>query len=235
MLSIIIPTLNEEKYLLFLLESLRKQNFKNYEVIIADANSTDKTLEVARKYNCKIIGGGYVARGRNEGAKVAKGNLFLFLDADIILSSPYFLEKLLREFEKRKLDVASFPIYPLGKINKIAYGIYNFWVKISQHFLPHATEAVLVRREMHEKIGGFDEMVKIAEDHDYARRAGKTGKFGFIEAPPLLTSPRRFERDGMLKTYLIYILSGIYILIFGPVKSNIFKYKFDIYSEKTKE
>ena len=78
--SLIIPCLNEEKYLPLLLDSIKKQNFKDYEIIIADAGSKDKTLEIAKKYDCRIIPGGLPAKGRNEGAKIAKGELLFFCD-----------------------------------------------------------------------------------------------------------------------------------------------------------
>lgn len=55
MLSIIIPTLNEEKYLPRLLDSIYKQDFKNYEIIVSDAGSSDKTFEVAKRYGTKFI------------------------------------------------------------------------------------------------------------------------------------------------------------------------------------
>ncbi len=149
MLSIIIPTLNEEKYLPLLLESIKGQNFKGeYEVIVADADSKDKTIEIAKNYGCKIIPGGLPARGRNEGAKIAKGNIFLFMDADNIFLPENFLCTLLEEFKKRSLGVASFPIYPKGNgFDKTAYGIYNWWAGITQNFLPHATNSVLVKKE----------------------------------------------------------------------------------------
>lgn len=226
MLSIITPTLNEEDYLPLLLESIKKQNFTDCEIIIADGGSKDRTIEIAKNYGCKITLGGSPAKGRNEGAKIARGDLFLFVDADSTLPS-HFLSKLIKEFEKRKLDLASFPIYPQGNIiDKICYGIYNYWSWISQKFLPHATQTVLVKREIHQKISGFDEEIKIGEDHAYARAGAKFGKFGFLSMPPLLTSARRFEREGRLKTYLTFLLAGFYMMIFGNVKSDIFKYRF---------
>ena len=226
MLSIIIPTLNEEKCLSILLSEIKKQNFNDYEIIVADAGSVDKTVEIAKFFGCKITKGGLPAKGRNEGAKIARGELLLFMDADNIYLPEKFLENLISEFKKRNLGVASFPIYPNGNgFDKLAYGIYNLLVKLTQKFLPHATNALLVKREINEKIGGFDEEIKIGEDHDYARRAAKYGKFGFIETEPVLTSTRRFERDGRFKTYLKYILAGIWMLFFGPIKSDIFKYR----------
>ncbi len=78
MLSIIIPTLNEENYLPLLLESIKKQNFNDYEIIVADAGSTDKTLEIAKNYGCITMAGGLPAKGKNEGAGMAKGDLLFF-------------------------------------------------------------------------------------------------------------------------------------------------------------
>jgi len=226
MLSIIIPTLNEENYLPLLLESIKKQDFNDYEIIVADADSKDKTVEIARKYGCQIAIGGSPAKGRNKGAEIAKGGTFLFLDADNIYLSLSFFSSLLEEFEKRNLEVASFPIYPAGnKFDKFAFGIYNRLVKLTQNFLPHSTNSNLVKREIFEKIGGFDEEIEMAEDHDFARRASKVGKFGFIKTEPVLTSVRRFEREGRFKTYLKYLLAGAHMIFLGPIKSDIFKYR----------
>lgn len=225
MVSIIIPTLNEENYLPFLLESIKKQDFTDYEIIVADGGSVDKTREIAKNYGAKIVSGGSPAKGRNEGAKIARGNLLFFIDADSILP-PNFFSLLIKEFEKKKLDLATFPVYPQGNIiDKIFYGIYNFWADLTQGFLHHTTQTILVKREIHQKIGGFDEKVTIGEDFVYARSGAKFGKFGFLKnLPPILTSSRRFEREGRLKTYLIYLLVGLYMLFFGKFKSDIFKY-----------
>jgi glycosyltransferase involved in cell wall biosynthesis len=226
MLSIIIPTLNEEKYLPLLLKSIKRQRFSGYEIIVSDAGSSDNTLSIARAFGCRITKGGNPARGRNEGAKIARGDKFLFFDADNIYLPNFFLEKLLVEFEKRKLDIASFPIYPQGNgFDKFAYKIYNWWVEKVQNFFPYATNSILVRREIHEKINGFDEEITIGEDHDYAKRGAKVGKFGYIKTEPVLTSTRRFERDGRLKTYSTYLLAGAYMALFGPIKKDIFKYR----------
>ena len=99
MLSIIIPALNEEKYLPILLSQIKKQNFSGgkYEIIVADAGSKDKTVEIAKSYGCKVVPGGLPPKARNEGAKKARGELFLFLDADVVLPENS-LEKFLKEF-----------------------------------------------------------------------------------------------------------------------------------------
>jgi len=235
-LSIIIPTLNEEKYLPILLSQITKQNFTDYEIIIADAGSTDKTVEIAKSFGCKVVKGGLPAKGRNEGAKVAKGEIFLFMDADNIYLPDRFLEKLISEFKRRNLGVASFPIYPKGNfIDKICYFLYNKFVEIFQRWTAFATNCVLIKREVFENIGGFDEEVFIGEDHDLAKRAAKISKFGFIKTEPILTSARRFEVDGRFKTYGKYLLAGIYMLFFGSVKKKLFEYRFnDLKNSKNK-
>jgi len=228
MLSIIIPTLNEEKNLPILLQEIKKQTFNgDLEIVIADAGSQDKTIEIAQKFGCKITKGGLPAQGRNEGAKVARGDVFLFTDADNLFFPQDFLEQLLKEFQKRNLDVASFPIYAKGnKLDKLIHWAYNFWTNLTQNFLPHATNSVLVKREIHQKIGGFNEEIRLAEEHSYVRKAARFGKFGFVKTKPVLTSARRYERDGRFKTYLKYLLAGIYLFFIGDVKTDIFQYRF---------
>jgi len=233
MLSIIIPTLNEEKYLPSLLESIKRQNFKDLEVIIADADSKDKTVRIAKKYNCKIVRGGLPAKGRNEGAKLSHGDLFLFLDADTVLPEKFF-EKVLKELKERNLGIASFFLSPQlkRKSQNLLFNIfYNLPILIFEKILPHASQAILVKREIFERIGGFDEKIKFAEDHNFVRRARKNGKFGIIKSMKIFSSSRRFEKDGWIKTYLKYIFAELYMIFFGGIKKEIFKYKFGDYNK----
>src|SRR3989344_2081552 len=185
MISIIIPTLNEESYLPLLLDSITSKNsgLTDYEIIVADGNSQDRTREIARNFKCRVVSGGLPARGRNTGAKIAKGDLFLFLDADVILPPDFFPDVLL-EFQKRKLAAASFPLSPKGNIiDSFLFSLYNFLARISQKFYPYASQVIFIERKIHEAIGGFDEEIKIGEDHYYVRKAKKSGKFGILPKP----------------------------------------------------
>jgi glycosyltransferase involved in cell wall biosynthesis len=228
MVSIIIPTLNEENYLPFLLDSIKNQNFKDWEIIVADAGSKDTTIEIAKNYGCKVIKGGLPAKGRNEGAKIAKGDLFLFLDADTILPANFF-EKILKESKERNLDVASFCLEPQTKnwFEKFLFeAFYNLPILISEKFLAHGAQAILVKREIFEKVSGFDEKIKFSEDHSFVRKAKKNSNFGILKSVRVFSSLRRFKKEGWIKTYLKYLLAEIYMICFGDIKKDIFRYKF---------
>ncbi|MHC2994136.1 MAG: glycosyltransferase [Candidatus Atribacteria bacterium] len=235
MISIIIPALNEENYLPRLLDSLKKQSFKDYEIIVVDAGSKDKTKEIAKKYSCRIVPGGLPPKARNEGAKVAKGDLLLFLDADLMLQDG-FLDTLLKEFKEKKLDIASTDLEFLSDktIYKIAGMLCNIYYTYTQYFSPHITQCILVKKEFHEKIGGFDEDIKLSEDFVYIKRMAKIAKFGHLNNIRYFVSARRFNNDGLINTFMKLLLAHIYMAFFGPIKSDIFKYHFNHYSKSKK-
>lgn len=234
MLSIIIPTLNEEKELPKLLESIKKQDFKDYEIIVADAGSQDRTVEIANRYGCLVVSGGMPSKARNSGAKRAKGDLLLFIDADVVLKSNS-LKKLLDEFEKRKLKIASFYLKPKTRniIIKLLFSFfYNSFIFLVEKILAHGAMAILIERELFERLKGFDEEITLSEDHDLARRAEKLGKFGILRTSKILVSDRRFKKDGLFKTCFRYFACELHTVFIGPVKSDIFKYRFNHYSQK---
>ena len=239
MLSIIIPSLNEEEYLPLLLKSVKDQDFKDYEIILADAGSTDKTLDIAKEYGCIVIPGGLPAKGRNEGAKVAKGDLFFFIDSDAVLPENFF-EKALAEFEGRNLELASFCLVPLPKTKLSSFLLnvfYNQPIVLMESALPHAAMGILAKRELFEKLGGYDEDVKLAEDHYLARRAQKLfkAKLGIIKSTEIFVSDRRFKTDGWFSVGIRYFLCEMHMIFIGPVRSDIFNYKFNHYKEKDKK
>jgi glycosyltransferase involved in cell wall biosynthesis len=238
MLSIIIPTLNEEKYLGTLLDSIENTiglDPAGLEIIVADGGSKDKTVAIAKSYGCKIVeGGSSPAHGRNEGAKKAKANTLLFLDADVVLPKD-FKNKALDEFQKRNLDIATFCLVPRTKkeFKKLLFDVfYNWPILFFEKILSHASQAILVKRSLHEKVGGFDEKIKFAEDHSYVRKAKKLGKFGIIRSVKVLSSLRRFEEEGWIKLYSKYILAELHMIFFGDIKKDIFEYKFGQFEDK---
>lgn len=233
MLSIIIPTLNEKDCLPLLLKSIKEQNFSGEcELIVSDAGSEDNTVEIAENFGCKITKGGWPGKGKNEGAKSAKGDLILFVDADVILPEN-FIDKNLREFELRDLGVASFYLQSVNKIHNFLFKIlFNFPSRITEKTFPQAMNIILVKKNLHQEIVGFNEEIKLGEELDYIRRGAKIGKFGVLKSVKIFVSSRRFQQDGWFKTWSKYFLCQLYMVFLGPVKSDIFKYKFNHYIKR---
>jgi glycosyltransferase involved in cell wall biosynthesis len=232
MLSVIIPTLNEEKYLPRLLQSIKEQNFnqEEIEIIVADADSQDKTREIARSFGYRVIKGGNLSQGRNNGAKAASNNLLLFADADIVLPKD-FLQKAVKEFSERGLDGAAFLLYPInGEFweNFLFDVFYNYPIRLLFSFWKHGSMALLVKKGAHQKIEGFNEEIVFMEDLDYVRRLAKHRKYRLIKSVQVFVSTRRFQRNNwFLRTYFFQIVLGdIYTTLFGPIKKNIFYYNF---------
>src|SRR3989338_10952414 len=106
-LSVVIPTLEEEKYLKIALESLKKQTFKDCEIIIADGGSKDKTVQIAQKYTSRIFvyPGANVCLSRDKGTRKAKGDIIVGADADTFYPENYLTE-VYKIFERNKDVVA---------------------------------------------------------------------------------------------------------------------------------
>jgi glycosyltransferase involved in cell wall biosynthesis len=225
-ISCIIITLNEEKYLPIILKSLKEQTFQDFEIIVADFNSKDKTMEIALKAGCNVVIGGKASFARNSGARVARGKYLVFLDADGLLKDKNFLKLNLEKFKKSKAGAASVYVKPIGPrcADKISFGIYNIWTRIMKNFSPYGTGAcIFIRRDIFDKIGGFNEKVIFAEDHEILKRASKY-KFTILPIE-IYTSIRRMKGDGRLLTFMRYLYVLFYRTVHGEVKNDLFNYQ----------
>lgn len=234
LLSVIIPTLNEEKYLPRLLKSLKGQTFLDFEIIISDGGSTDKTKEIAAYYECKFIEDNkhkHPSWQRNNGAEIAVGETLLFLDADIILQ-PEFLTKILEEFVNKKYIGSGFYIkFNPNKATYVFYaGLFNFFCFLRQYFAPAAVgSAILAQRSAHEKINGFDTSLYMAEDFDYCYRLSRQGRFRMIKSSRILHSSRRLEKEGSVIVGLKWSFMALFTLFNFKIKRKIVNYEFGKY------
>jgi glycosyltransferase involved in cell wall biosynthesis len=227
--SVVVPTLNEERDLPLLLDALDAQTFRDFEVIVADAGSPDRTCDIAHARDCRIVNGGLPAAGRNAGAAAAQGEWLLFFDADVA-PRPEFLARALAEAEERGLDIATCPAEPRDRnlTDAMLLTSYNAYVLMTQHFWPHAPGfCILVRRDLHVAMGGFDETIHVAEDADYAKRAAKRGKFGMLVSVHIPVSTRRFSSDGRFTTSIRYVTWDLHSALFGEItREDGFTYEF---------
>jgi GT2 family glycosyltransferase len=218
--SVIIPTYQEERYIENCLKALKNQDYKGkYEIIVADCKSRDKTVEIARKYTDKIVivkkrG---IATGRNAGAKVAKGEILLFIDADTVALFNLITE-IVKGFKKNVVGVTC-PILPLSPnaADFIIYWFLNQFMKASiTTNKPQIIGACCAyKKEAFEKIGGFNEKLKVLEDFDLSERISQLGKINIVNSTFAMTSPRRIKKWGKtnaaikyLKLYFNYLLTG---------------------------
>ena len=215
-LSIVIPTYNEEKYLPHLLKAIKKQTFKDYEIIVSDNHSKDKTRVIAKQFGCKIVDGGLPGKARNNGAKVAKGKYIFFLDADVVFG-PTYIEQMLKKLKEKKCVVATSWSFCFSREYLFAsffifvfMNLSNFFIWISQIINPMAYGfSILVEKKYHEMVDGFNESIVFAEDVDYIRRVGKEGKFRIFFSPIIYPSIRRFVKKGIFKQMSILTNIGI--------------------------
>lgn len=238
MVSIIIPTYNEEKHLPELLRSIRAQAFSDYEIIVADNHSKDKTRAIAEEYGARVVDGGLVAQGRNRGAAAAKGDTFIFFDADVILPDPWFLQTTVEEFRKKGFGSASCKIKPLSDktVDKVLHELYNQFMALTARIRPHAPGfCIFARRDIHEALGGFDETITLAEDTDYVDRAGKIARFGVLKSYRIPVSVRRLDRDGRWNIAIKYLLTEFHMRTIGMVRSDALSYTFGHDKEAAEE
>lgn len=208
MISVIVPTLNEEKYIENTLKALRSSDYMGkFEVIVTDGGSGDRTVRIAKKYADKVlVNGRGISKGRNAGAAVAKGDVLLFIDADTIVTYNT-LSEFEHVFKDRRVVAATCPIMLMSHQYKdfMLYWELNQAVKLSMTKIrrPHIVGACFAaRKSAFEEVGGFDETVETLEDFELSERLGKKGRTVFTEKTLVLTSPRRIHKWGVVGGFL---------------------------------
>jgi len=199
-ISVIIPTLNEEKNILETIKNVN--NGFNIEIIIADGGSTDNTLKLLKNKNVKIVKTkANRAIQMNKGGSISTGTILLFLHADTILPNNWdiYVRNFFKQHGDKSLGFFKFQI----KENFYFKKIIEFGTNIRSNFfkLPYGDQAFFIKKDLFIKIGGFPE-VPILEDYLFVTYFKKFGKIHPLNIA-IKTSGRRWLQNGILKTTVI--------------------------------
>jgi glycosyltransferase involved in cell wall biosynthesis len=231
-ISIIIPVLQEEKILKHTLlnytNELRKKY--NFEVIVSDGGSTDKSIEISELYADVVIQSNgikqNISQGRNAGAKIARGDILIFINADTLPKDIYFffsfIEKWIKgETKYTNSDALACKVTVDPQIillkDRIFYFIHNCYVRLlnALGIGMGRGECQIVKRDMFFLVGGYNETIVAGEDFDFYRRISKSGNVSFVKEIIVCESPRRFRKYGYLKIILQWTLNAISVLLKG--------------------
>ncbi len=200
-ISVIVPTLNEEKLIASTLKNVRKF-VPEAEVIVADGGSRDNTVEIARRYAKVHKADGNVGLARNTGAKISEGDILVFLDADTTITRQ-FIDEILKTFNDPDIVGAGGLIVPQGinQFEEIVFYFFNLLVMTS--FLvgrPRiAGTCVAYKRKPFLEVGGFDVNMTASEDLELCKKISKKGKIAFLRHVVVRTSGRRLKQLGLFK------------------------------------
>ncbi len=215
MISIIIPAHNEAAYISQTLETLKCQRYPKFETIVIANGCTDNTADVARNCCTVLIDDPQkgLSRARNNGARAAKGELLIFLDADTMLK-PDALRIIARKFTERHAagTIKGVPDSPRW-IYHILYFFKNRMHRLRIH--KGSVGIILCWKEHFDAVGGFDEAMHVMENSELIERLCKHGRYCFIGSTPAITSMRRYERRGPLQTAALWMKLWMQSLVRG--------------------
>ncbi len=213
--SIIIPTFNESQIIGGQVTACLALQPRP-EVIVADGGSADGTPRLAEAAGARVVLSPRLGRApqMNAGAAISRGDLLIFLHADVTLSRTAYgtLRRALREPElvggafRRRFDITS-------RLLNFGCRLADFRGRWFHVYL--GDQAIFVRRETFEALGGFPEIL-LFEDLAFSRRLARLGRTRLIEAT-VVASGRRFSREGNLRRLARNLhLAALYFLGADP-------------------
>lgn len=212
MISVIVPTFNEEENIAQCLVSLSHQTIprSEYEIIVVDGGSKDATCEIARKYadlvftqTSKKVGG-----ARNDGVKAAKGDIIATTDADCILP-PHWLKRIAEDFSNPSIAQVYGPVYPIeeGVRNQISLFLANTFSRLgyfSRTFYYTLGCNTAFRRDAFEKAGMY-RCIDAGDDLEIAMRLKDFGTIYFDNNLKIGFSMRRYQKFGAVQSIYEWI------------------------------
>lgn len=215
-ISVVIPAFNEEKFIERTLTSLMNQDFKDFELIVVDNSSHDRTGQIAERFGAKVIfepkeGVGY---SRQAGFMAAEAPIIATTDADTIVP-PNWLSKILKAFDRDPELVAFGGFHALYNGPFLArfavrYLIFIPWIfdRIFTGGWSLSGANLAVRKRAFLRIGGFNTKLKLSEDSDLSQRLRSVGRVGLDMGFRVETSGRRYG-NGLFIAIMQYFPNGL--------------------------
>lgn len=224
MISIIIPTLEEAKVIGQTIARLKKELTLPHEIIVSDGGSTDDTAAIARGVaDSVVVHDGVtrqtIAQGRNDGARLARGDFLVFIDADCVIPEPdRFFERALAQFAADEHMVAltvNLCVFPgtetLG--DRLIVPLRNKAVRFVNNTLRRGEcaggEFQMVRRAAFETVGGYRAELVTCEDRDLFMRLAKIGRTKSDGALTVYHSGRRPHIEGWPRLIARFFVNSI--------------------------
>lgn len=222
MISIIIPTLNEEKVIGLTVAGLKSKFSIPHEIIVSDGKSTDRTVETARLAGATVVAYSgttrqTIAQGRNDGARIAKGEFLVFLDADCSIKDPEkFFQVALKNFADPKLTGLVPWIKVLPEMatwaDRLVYAVFNSYLWLINNLLGLGVsggEFQMMRQSDFQKIGGYNETLVASEDMELLGRLSKLGKVKLDRKLVVYHTGRRAHKVGWPKLLRLWMANSI--------------------------
>jgi rSAM/selenodomain-associated transferase 2 len=217
--SIIVPVFHEGNRINDLIDHLNSlDSKKSFEIIVVDGDRERDTLKAIQSNRViKIFSERGRAKQMNAGASIAKGDILIFLHADTELPT-HALKKIESVIEKRGYTAGAFDLGIQSK--KLTFKVIAFLGSLRSRLnrIPYGDQAIFLRTEYFNNIGGYKE-IPLMEDVELMRRIKRSGKKIWILYDRVMTSPRRWEKEGVIYCILRnWVLQGLYFLGVSPHK-----------------
>jgi glycosyltransferase involved in cell wall biosynthesis len=204
-ISVIIPAHNEEAYLEQTLDALARQDYPALEIIVVANGCEDATADVARHrcHRLVVLSQKSLGVARNLGARLARGSLLVFLDADTLLE-PGALRTIATQFSTR--DAAG-TIKGRPDQNRWGYRALYFLKNFTHRFRIHngSSGVILCWKDHFVRLGGFDEQMEVRENSELIQRLRLFGNYRYIHSTTAVTSMRRYERRGLRRMVWLWV------------------------------